>query len=53
MEQIDDFNFDINNLKRIVELIILSINTENNNIRQKYFFELLELGKIFSKIKRK
>lgn len=31
-------------LKKITDLIILSTTTENNNIRQTYFFELLELG---------
>jgi len=39
-----NYNFDSEYLKKITELIILSTTTENNNLRQTYFFELLELG---------
>ncbi len=40
----ENYSFDLQYLNKIADLIILSTKTENNNLRQTYFFELLELG---------
>lgn len=39
----EEYIFEDEYLKKITDLIVLSTNIQNNNTRQKYFFELLEL----------
>ncbi len=46
VEEINTINesFEILNLRKLKDLIVLSCTTSNNNTRQLYFYELLDLG---------
>ena len=49
---VEQINFDKDYLLKLKDLIVLSTTTTNNNIRQKYFYELLDIGNFFIKNQR-
>lgn len=48
-ESKENYNFNANYLNHLKDLIVLSTTTPDNNLRQKYYYDLIDIGKNYYK----